>query len=79
MDQERDIGLIWLWLLFFVSGLCLLFQLFPSVWWAFVSIFDIRNWTWRSYAIVCAVALVMLTAYLWNAEDGRAKDVLIPL
>ena len=64
-DEER--GIPWLEVALAVSAVALFFQLFPSVW-ASVAAFlalvfsyvDVRGWTWRSYAVVCAIAIVAL-------------------
>ncbi len=58
----EEAGDRWLWVLLAVRRLTLALQLVPTVWWALVSIFDIRSWTWREYAAICAVAIVALVA-----------------
>ena len=50
----------WLECLLALSAITLFFQLFPGAWWALVSAADVRNWTWRSYAVVSGLALALL-------------------
>ena len=73
MDQDTEDRLSWLWLLLIASVFSLFFQLFPGAWWAVVSILDIRSWTWRAYAAICAVGIVVLVAVrAWqNSRDNR--------
>jgi hypothetical protein len=61
------------WALAFTFA-ALVFQLFPSLWWAVISVVDVRNWTWRSYAAVSTIAIVVLfVAKAWqdNAWQNR--------
>ena len=69
--DEEAIDITWMDLVLVVSilvlGLVIFFQLFPGVWASVVSLLavvfsyiDVRGWTWRSYAVVCAVAISVL-------------------
>jgi hypothetical protein len=49
-----------LWLAFVLMCAALLFQLVPAAWWWTVSVVDVRHWTWRSYAVIFAVAIAVL-------------------
>lgn len=51
-----------LWGLLLIAGICLVFQLFPSIWLGLVAALDARTWTWRAFAVVCAVSIVVLVA-----------------
>jgi uncharacterized membrane protein YbhN (UPF0104 family) len=54
-----------------LSCLTLLFQIFPSAFWTSLAIVDLRNWTWRSYAVVSTVAIVTLvTLRAWSERDA---------
>lgn len=72
-DNETDVSTNWLWLLLIVSIAILVFQLFPSAWWAIVYFVDIRNWAWRAYATVCAIGIAVLVAVrAWqNSNESR--------
>lgn len=57
----------WIDLALAVSGLAVFFQILPGAWWrvlsataAVFSYVDVRDWTWRSYAVVCIVAIAAL-------------------
>jgi hypothetical protein len=59
--QEADGGSdLWLWCLLAVGCLSLLFQLFPQFSGTVIAAFDIRQWTWRSFAIASAAACIAL-------------------
>lgn len=64
-------GFPWLGVLLVVSLVTLFFQFFPGVWWGlvgalemawlgFLAIVDVRNWTWKVYATLSAIAIVAL-------------------
>jgi amino acid permease len=64
-DEQRPFP--WLEIALGVNCLALFFQIFPSLWWRLVSFgalvlsyADIRSWTWRSYAVVCVITIVVL-------------------
>jgi hypothetical protein len=75
--EDDESSFPWLESALVVSGLALFFQLFPGAWSSVVSVaafifsyVDVRGWTWRSYAVVCAVmiaALVFIKVRLDNA------------
>jgi hypothetical protein len=52
----------WTETLLVASLVALGFQLFPGAWTWVLGIVDIRNWTWRSYAIASAIWIVVFTA-----------------
>jgi hypothetical protein len=64
----------WLEVVFALSCASLLFQLFPGVWWALISVVDVRNWTWRSYAAVSALTIVVLfVARAWQENAWQKR------
>jgi len=63
------LGFPWLSTGLAVSCLALFFQVFPSAWWAFVGVVDARGWTWRTYAVLCALAIGWLV-YLKSSQDN---------
>jgi hypothetical protein len=78
-DEDRR-PFPWLELVLAVSFAALLLQLFPAAWWSLVSLaavvfsyVDVRGWTWRSYAVICVVAILVLTAArAWQgSRDNR--------
>ncbi len=70
---ENMPGLRWLWALLSIGCVTLFFQLVPSLWTSVLAILDIRGWTWRTYAAICAVAIVALVAArAWQgSRDNR--------
>ncbi|MBI2826199.1 MAG: hypothetical protein HYX69_16080 [Planctomycetia bacterium] len=57
----------WLELLLVTTAAALVFQLFPRVWWGLLSTIDVRTWTWRTYAVICGLAIVALAgAKAWQ-------------
>jgi hypothetical protein len=58
--REWQIG--WVEVLLVASLITLGFQLFPGVWSWVVDIVDIRNWTWRSYAVASILWIVVFSA-----------------
>ena len=52
----------WLWILLAISTLTLLVQLELSGWLPAIVPLDVRNWTWRGYAVLCTVTIVVLVA-----------------
>jgi hypothetical protein len=65
--DEEERGFPWLEGALVVSTVALFFQLFPGTGASVVSFlalvlsyFDVRGWTWRSYAVVCAIAITAL-------------------
>lgn len=61
----------WLVGLLVVCLVSLVFQLFPSLWWAFLGVLDVRGWTWRSYSAVFAIVIVLLVALRACQERSR--------
>ncbi len=60
-------GFPWLSAILAISIVSLFFQLVPSAFWGLLSVaavvagyFDVRTWTWRSYAIICGIAIAVL-------------------
>ena len=73
-SEELEAGFPWLWALLGISFLTLVLQLVPSAWWSVPAILDVRLWTWRAYASVCTVAIVVLVAaraWLENSRQNR--------
>jgi hypothetical protein len=62
MTSQRDARSFWLEVLIFVAVVTLLFQLFPNLWWGALAVIDVRNWTWKSYAVASSIAVVVLVA-----------------
>ena len=60
----------WLESCFIISFLALILHLFPAVWWALVSVVDLRQWTWRSYAVLFAIAVAVLIVAKGRQESG---------
>lgn len=78
--DEVERSFPWLESALAVSFAALFFQLFPAVWWGLVSLaalvfsyVDVRGWTWRSYAVICVVAILVLSAArAWQgSRDNR--------
>ena len=43
-----------------VSCTVLVLQAFPELFWGLLAIIDVRNWSWRVFATVSAIAIVSL-------------------
>jgi hypothetical protein len=50
----------WLAVLLALAILTLVIQLFPAVFRGVISALDVRAWSWRSYAVASAAAIVIL-------------------
>ena len=68
---------LWLWSLLVVSCLAFLFQLVPSAWWTildacwtFSDVVDVRGWSWRSYAVVSVITIVVLIVIRAWQDNG---------
>lgn len=73
MGDPTETDKNWLWWLLFAGIITLALQLMPAAWWGAFSVLDVRRWTWRGYAVCCAiaiVALVIVRAWL-NARNAR--------
>ena len=64
---DEEFAFPWLLSALAISGLSLFFEIFPDAWWSVVSFamlvlgyLDIRAWSWRSYAVVCVIAIAVL-------------------
>jgi hypothetical protein len=53
-----------------IGVMLLLLQLFPAAWDSSLAMVDVRQWSWRSYAVASAVAIVVLVA-LKASRDQR--------
>ena len=65
--DDKTRGFPWLEGALAVCAVALFFQIFPGIWASVVSFLalvfsylDVRGWTWRSYAAVCAIAIAAL-------------------
>lgn len=73
-------GFPWLALLLVVSGITLVLQIFPGLWFGtlsilsatgstILSIVDVRAWTWKAFASAFSLAIVVLFALrAWSAK-----------
>lgn len=71
----------WLGLFLIASIVSLFFQLVPSAWssvlgaltsawWTIWAIIDVRQWTWRSYAVLFAIAIAVLLVAKGRADNS---------
>jgi hypothetical protein len=60
MRSTQRGGVSWIEAGFCICSILLLFQIFPNLWWGIVALLDVRIWTWKSYAVVSAIAIAIL-------------------
>jgi hypothetical protein len=72
-------GFVWLELLLALGLVALLFQLVPSLWWAFLSVIDMRNWS-SGVWIGLNVAIVMVLSGIryWDDLKPAFKGIMTP-
>lgn len=71
----RQISIGWPELLLLISSSVLLFQLFPGIWLRVLHYADVRNWTWRAYAVTCGVWVICLFVIkLWRDNAANRKS-----
>jgi hypothetical protein len=66
------LGLAWLELLLVLAVIALVFQLFPSLWFRFISALDVRNWsrlTW--FAVNFMVLAALIGVRYWQQKQAN--------
>lgn len=67
-------GFPWVWTLLGISCLTLLLQLVPNLRWSKLSILDVGGWTWRTYAAISVISILLVAAtraHCRKSRDGR--------
>jgi len=62
MHVQETRGVPWLEFLLGVSILALVFQLCPGLWFGLLAALDVRNWTWKAWATLNALVIIILVA-----------------
>ena len=56
-----------------ISCATLVLQLFPGMLWTGLAIADVRGWTWRTYAVLCSVSIVVLMAVQVYVQTNQER------